>query len=175
MTGPPARSTGPLLVVPGPKNRSAIVSHAPLMSPTTVDSPAQIHIAPLIASQRPGDGRQDPEPELLGAQLGHVLSPRDLTSVIGDSMADDQPLRARPPLASIPPMRRLRWIVVLVVAVLAAAVIAALLLVRPDLDDGRSRVDARWTPLRPALIARYDVLDGVATGAARRRCRATVR
>jgi hypothetical protein len=60
-------------------------------------------------------------------------------------------------------MRRLRWIVVLVVAVLAAAVIAALLLVRPDLDDGRSRVDARWSPLRPALITRYDALDGVAT------------
>ena len=60
-------------------------------------------------------------------------------------------------------MRRLRWIVVLVVAVLAAAVIAALVLVRPGLEDARDRVDGRWTPLRPSLIARYDALDGVAT------------
>jgi hypothetical protein len=59
-------------------------------------------------------------------------------------------------------MRRLRWIVVLVVAVLAAVVLAAFFLVRPGLDDGRAEVDARWTPLRPALIARYDALGGVA-------------
>lgn len=59
-------------------------------------------------------------------------------------------------------MRRVRWIVVLVVAVLAAVVIAALLLVRPGLDDARNRVDARWTPIRPALIARYGALGTVA-------------
>lgn len=60
-------------------------------------------------------------------------------------------------------MRRLRWIVVLVVVLLAAAAIAALLLVRPELQDGRDRVDARWSPLRPALIARYEALGGVSS------------
>lgn len=62
-------------------------------------------------------------------------------------------------------MRRLRWIVLvvalLVAATIAAPTIAALLLVRPDLEDGRDRVDAEWAPLRPALIARYEALDGV--------------
>jgi hypothetical protein len=60
-------------------------------------------------------------------------------------------------------MRRFRWIVVLVVAVLVAAVVAAFVLVRPGLEDERGRVDARWTPLRPALITRYAKLDSVAT------------
>jgi hypothetical protein len=63
-------------------------------------------------------------------------------------------------------MRRLRWIVVLVAVLLVIAVVAALLLVRPGLEDGRDRVDRRWTPLRPALIARYDALEGVATALA---------
>lgn len=63
-------------------------------------------------------------------------------------------------------MRRFRWIVVLLVAVLVAAIVAALVLVRPDLDDGRDRVDAAWVPLRPPLIARYDALRGVATALA---------
>jgi hypothetical protein len=66
-------------------------------------------------------------------------------------------------------MRRLRWIVVLVAVLLVVAVVAvvaALALVRPGLEDGRDRVDQRWTPLRPALIARYDALEGVATALA---------
>ena len=63
-------------------------------------------------------------------------------------------------------MRRFRWIVLLVVALLFAAIVAALLLVRPGLEDGRDRVDARWTPLRPPLIARYDALGGVASSLA---------
>ena len=63
-------------------------------------------------------------------------------------------------------MRRLRWVVVLVAVLLVVAVVAALLLVRPGLEDGRDRVDQRWTPLRPALSARYDALDGVATALA---------
>ncbi len=60
-------------------------------------------------------------------------------------------------------MRRLRWILLLVVALVVAAVAAAFFLVRPGLEDSRDRVDARWTPLRPSLIARYDALEGVAT------------
>jgi hypothetical protein len=59
-------------------------------------------------------------------------------------------------------MRRLRWILLLVVALVIAAVAAAAFLVRPGLDDSRDRVDARWTPLRPSLITRYEALDGVA-------------
>jgi hypothetical protein len=60
-------------------------------------------------------------------------------------------------------MRRLRWILLLVVALVVAAVLAAAFLVRPGLEDSRDRVDARWTPLRPSLIARYDALGGVET------------
>jgi hypothetical protein len=60
-------------------------------------------------------------------------------------------------------MRRFRWFILLVVALLVAAVAAAILFVRPGLEDGRDRVDARWTPLRPSLIARYGALDGIAT------------
>jgi hypothetical protein len=58
-------------------------------------------------------------------------------------------------------MRRLRWILLLVVALVVAAIAAGAFLVRPGLEDGRDRVDARWTPLRPSLLARYEALDGV--------------
>lgn len=60
-------------------------------------------------------------------------------------------------------MRRLLWLVVLVAVLAVAALAAALLLVRPDLEDGRNLADTRWAPLRPALIARYDALAGVAS------------
>jgi hypothetical protein len=60
-------------------------------------------------------------------------------------------------------MRRVRWILLLVVALVVAVVAAAFFLVRPGLDDSRDRVDARWTPLRPSLIARYQALGGVET------------
>ena len=60
-------------------------------------------------------------------------------------------------------MRRFRWILLLVVALLVAAVAAAFFLVRPGLDDSRDLVDARWTPLRPSLITRYQALGGVET------------
>lgn len=60
-------------------------------------------------------------------------------------------------------MRRFRWILLLVLVLLVGAVIAAALLVRPDLVDTRDRVDARWTPLRAPLAARYEALGGVAT------------
>jgi hypothetical protein len=59
-------------------------------------------------------------------------------------------------------MRRLGWIVVLLVALVVAAAVAAVVLVRPGLEDGRDQVDARWAPLRPALITRYQALSGVA-------------
>jgi hypothetical protein len=58
--------------------------------------------------------------------------------------------------------RRVRWLVLIVVALCAAGVIAALLFVRPDLSDARDRVDATWTPLRAPLATRYEKLDGVA-------------
>jgi len=79
---------------------------------------------------------------------------------------EGQPLRRASPLASIAPMRRLRWILLLVVALVIAVVAAAAFLVRPGLDDDRDVVDARWTPLRPSLIVRYEALDGVATALA---------
>jgi len=60
-------------------------------------------------------------------------------------------------------MRRLRWILLLVVALVVAVVAAGAFLVRPGLEDSRDRVDARWTPLRPSLIARYEALGGVET------------
>lgn len=63
-------------------------------------------------------------------------------------------------------MRRLRWIALLVAVLLVAAVVAALVFVRPTLEDGRDRADREWAPLRPALIARYDALEVVATALA---------
>jgi hypothetical protein len=44
------------------------------------------------------------------------------------------------------------------VVLLIAAVIAAGALMTPDLSDARDRVDARWTPLREPLDARYQAL-----------------
>jgi hypothetical protein len=53
--------------------------------------------------------------------------------------------------------RRVRWLVI--VAVLAVlAVIAAGVLISPEIGDARNRVDARWTPLRAPLAARYEAL-----------------
>jgi hypothetical protein len=53
--------------------------------------------------------------------------------------------------------RRVRWLVIVaVVAVLG--VIATGVLIGPDLGEARDRVDARWTPLRPALAQRYEAL-----------------
>jgi hypothetical protein len=82
-------------------------------------------------------------------------------AVRNDQATRGQPNRRVPPLASIGPMRRFRWILLLVVALLVAAVAAAFFFVRPGLDDSRDRVDARWTPLRPSLITRYQALGGV--------------
>jgi hypothetical protein len=59
-------------------------------------------------------------------------------------------------------MRRLKWIVLALVLLLVAAVVAAALLVRPDLLDTQAGADARWTPLRAPLAARYTALGGVA-------------
>jgi hypothetical protein len=51
-------------------------------------------------------------------------------------------------------------LVVLVIVVAGAA--AAVVLSQPELSEARDRVDARWTPLRAPLDARYEALDGVA-------------
>jgi hypothetical protein len=58
--------------------------------------------------------------------------------------------------------RRVRWLVVVAVVLLVAGGVAAVVLVQPDLSDARDRVDARWTPLRAPLAARYTALGGVA-------------
>ena len=55
-------------------------------------------------------------------------------------------------------MRRLRWIVPLLLVVVAASAAAAYLFVQPDLSDGRDRVDAAWLPLRAPLTVRYEAL-----------------
>jgi len=60
-------------------------------------------------------------------------------------------------------MRRLRWILLVLVLLMVGGVVAAALLVRPDLVDARDRVDATWAPLRDPLATRYEALGGVAT------------
>jgi len=57
--------------------------------------------------------------------------------------------------------RRVRWLVLIGVAVVVAVVIAAVLTVQPGLADARDRVDARWEPLRAPLVLRYQALGGV--------------
>ena len=59
-------------------------------------------------------------------------------------------------------LRRVRWIVLLLVVLLVAVAAAGALLVRPDLVDTRDRVDARWSALRADLTSRYAALAGVA-------------
>ena len=60
-------------------------------------------------------------------------------------------------------MRRLRWIVLVLVLLLVGGVVAAALLVRPPLVDAQEALDARWVPLRAPLATRYTALGGVAT------------
>ena len=59
-------------------------------------------------------------------------------------------------------MRRLRWIIPLLLVMVVASAAAAYVLVQPDLADGRDRVDAAWTPLRDPLNTRYQALGVVA-------------
>jgi len=59
--------------------------------------------------------------------------------------------------------RRVRWIVLVVLVLVAAGAAAAIVLSQPELSDARDRVDARWTPLRAPLAARYEALAGVTT------------
>lgn len=61
-------------------------------------------------------------------------------------------------------MRRLRWVVPLLLVLALAGAAAAYFLVQPGLSDGRDRVDAAWTPLRAPLTVRYEAL-GVLTQA----------
>ncbi len=64
--------------------------------------------------------------------------------------------------------RRLRLIVILVVGLVVAGAVVAVLTSKPDLDDARDRVDARWLVVRPSLVDRYTSLAAVeiALGAA---------
>jgi hypothetical protein len=58
-------------------------------------------------------------------------------------------------------LRRLKWIVLLVVVVVGAGAVIAVLTTRPGLDDARTKVDRRWLTLRPSLVARYAALTPV--------------
>jgi len=58
--------------------------------------------------------------------------------------------------------RRVRWLVLIAVAVIVAGLVVVVLSVQPGLSDARDRVDARWEPLRAPLALRYDALAGVA-------------
>ena len=58
--------------------------------------------------------------------------------------------------------RRVRRVVLVIAALAIAGTATAMLLVRPDLESARDRVDARWGPLRPPLSARYTALANVA-------------
>jgi hypothetical protein len=58
-------------------------------------------------------------------------------------------------------LRRLKWIVLLLVAVVVAGAVIAVLTTRPGLSDARDKVDRRWFTLRPSLQARYAALNPV--------------
>jgi hypothetical protein len=58
--------------------------------------------------------------------------------------------------------RRVRLVLILGLLVVVVGGVGALVLTtKPDLDDGRARVDAAWTPMRKPLQLRYQVLAGV--------------
>ncbi len=57
--------------------------------------------------------------------------------------------------------RRLRWLVLALVLLVVAGIVVAVVSVQPKLSDARDRVDRAWTPLQPALVARYQTLGGV--------------
>ncbi len=60
-------------------------------------------------------------------------------------------------------MRRVRWLLIGVVALALAGAVAAVVTIQPKLNDARDRVDLGWTPLREPLDARYDALSVIAT------------
>ena len=58
--------------------------------------------------------------------------------------------------------RRVRWLIVIALVLVVAGAVAAVLTVQPKLSDARDGVDARWSAVRPPLLARYTALGGVA-------------
>jgi hypothetical protein len=58
--------------------------------------------------------------------------------------------------------RRVRWLIVIALVLVVAGAVAAVLTIQPKLSDARDRVDARWSAVRPHLVARYTALGGVA-------------
>jgi hypothetical protein len=56
--------------------------------------------------------------------------------------------------------RRTRWILLVLIVALVGGAISLVVVERPKLDDARSTVDARWTPLRAQdqLGTRYQAL-----------------
>jgi hypothetical protein len=57
--------------------------------------------------------------------------------------------------------RRLPWILAILLVLVVGAAAALVVAEKPTLDDARDAVDARWQPLRPTLVARYEQLDTV--------------
>ncbi len=58
--------------------------------------------------------------------------------------------------------RRTRWILLALIVVVIGGAAALVVIERPKLDDARSKVDARWKPLRAPdqLVLRYQNLEG---------------
>jgi hypothetical protein len=54
-----------------------------------------------------------------------------------------------------------RWLALALIALVVIGVVVAVVTVRPGLSDARDRVDQAWSPLRPALVNRYQNLGGV--------------
>jgi hypothetical protein len=57
--------------------------------------------------------------------------------------------------------RRLSWILAILLVLVVGGAAALVVAEKPTLDDARDAVDARWQPLRPALVARYEQLGTV--------------
>lgn len=51
--------------------------------------------------------------------------------------------------------RRLRWILLAVLVLVVGGAVALAVVERPELEDDRDALDARWAALRPALDDRY--------------------
>ncbi len=54
--------------------------------------------------------------------------------------------------------RRLPWILAVVLVLVVGGAIALIVVEKPELDDARDAVDARWLPLRAPLVSRYEQL-----------------
>jgi hypothetical protein len=65
-------------------------------------------------------------------------------------------------MVEAPMARRIRWLVLIAMAVIVAGLVMVVVSVQPGLSDARDRVDTRWEPLRVPLALRYKALKSVA-------------